>query len=75
VIFYKYKKKLFKKKNYLKKNLFKKKVLKKNLFGVFHQALRAVSKKRPIPPMLDIPFTRNPGGGVEGMIIIVYGSI
>jgi hypothetical protein len=28
------------------------------LFGVLHQAVRAVSKERPKPPMLDIPFQR-----------------
>jgi hypothetical protein len=29
------------------------------LFGVLHQAVRAVLKKRPKPPMLDTPFNFN----------------
>jgi hypothetical protein len=29
------------------------------LFGVLHQAVWAVSKKRPKPPMLDIPLYEN----------------
>jgi hypothetical protein len=35
----------------------KKKKKKKFLFGVLYQAVRAVSKKQPKPPMLDIPFS------------------